>query len=626
LAAAAVILGDRMVELRPDKLDARVERLDALLAAAAPSLSAAPRAAAERWRADAAALRFHLRRQRPGGGGGGGAPVVAVLGGTGTGKSTVVNRLLGANLSAASFRRTFTAGPVALCPGPGALPAGWLGVAPVVAAPEQLPARGEPGALIVAPVDVELTRAITLVDTPDLDGDQPAHHAQADRAFRWAEAVLFLVTPEKYQMTELLPYYRLARRYGVPALHVMNKCEEQAVLDDYRAMLEREGVGGGESAVRSEGSAVAGQGTEQTSTGFNGAARDALSHTPAHVFAIPRDDSAYQPPREQNLDALRAALPAVPRAAGAAGLHTRAQDLLGRFTDQVLAPMREDRRSVERLLAALRAMESPTVGVDVNPLTQQLQGRLQQRSILYLMGPQRMLDRVRQAPGLLARLPRVAWDYVSKGEVSAASLGAGANGREREVPDFRALLADQFAVLQSRIDDALRSTPAGERWLTDDAAGYGTAKLPPAAAGAIADEELADLRQWLEQRWNATPRDTKAIQTLLKYLPGGSKIVKWTEASPYLLTLVLVTHGAVFGHLDLIVLGGYGLATWLTERLSNEVTARTRTTNARIADRFAALAHDQLERTRAWLDRQAPSAKVLEQLERAAEETMGTLP
>ena len=40
--------------------------------------------------------------------------VICILGGTGTGKSTMVNRLLEANVSAASFRRTFTAGPVAI--------------------------------------------------------------------------------------------------------------------------------------------------------------------------------------------------------------------------------------------------------------------------------------------------------------------------------------------------------------------------------------------------------------------------------------------------------------------------------------------------------------------------------
>src|SRR5688500_17679109 len=140
------------MDLRPEKLDARVARLDALLAAAAPGLSVAARAAVERWRGDAAALRFHLRPR-----GGDAPPLVAVLGGTGTGKSTLVNRLLGANLSAASFRRTFTAGPVAICRDSEAIPDGWLGVERVVAAPDQLPARGEPGSLVVVPVPGEIT-------------------------------------------------------------------------------------------------------------------------------------------------------------------------------------------------------------------------------------------------------------------------------------------------------------------------------------------------------------------------------------------------------------------------------------------------------------------------------------
>jgi hypothetical protein len=401
---------------------------------------------------------------------------------------------------------------------------------------------------------------------------------------------LLLVSPEKYQMTELLPYYRVARRYGLPALYVMNKCEEQAVLDDYRTMLAR---------------VVDGAPADDT-----------------QVFAVPRDDAGYEPPPGENLDALRTALGEIAgsRAERAVGLRVRANDLMGRFADQVLEPMRDDRRAADRLIEALRAMASPAVGVDVNPLTQQLQRRLQQRSILYLMGPQRMLDRVRQAPGLLARLPRVAWDYVTRGEVSAASLNPNPNGQEREVPDFRAILSDQFALLQSRIDDALRSTPLGQRWLEGDPSGYSTAKLPAEASAAIADEELANLKTWLEQRWNATPRDTRAIQTLLKYLPGGSKLVKWTEAAPYLLTIVLVTHHAVFGPVDLVVLGGYGLATWLTERLSNEVTSRTRAANSTIADRFAKLGKEQVQRVCAWLDKQAPSAKTITQLERAAEE------
>src|SRR3954469_26017529 len=106
------------MDFRPDKLDARVLRIDALLASMLPSLSPHLRTAIDRWRADAAALRFHLNRRA-----GAAAPIlVTILGGTGTGKSRLVNRLLGADVSAASFRRTFTAGPIAIAKTSNALP------------------------------------------------------------------------------------------------------------------------------------------------------------------------------------------------------------------------------------------------------------------------------------------------------------------------------------------------------------------------------------------------------------------------------------------------------------------------------------------------------------------------
>src|SRR5439155_21415881 len=206
----------------------------------------------ERFRADSAAARFHLRNlaNRP--------TLVAILGGTGTGKSTLVNRLLRSEITATSFRRTFTAGPVAIAARPDAVPDGWLGLQHI--SPPELPARGQIDALAVVTLAGELTQEIVLIDTPDLDGDQPSHHAQADRVFRWAQAVVFLVTPEKYQMTELRPYYRLASRYALPAIFVMNKAEEQAVVDDYVNQL-------------TEG---------------------------APVFALARDDAGYEPPAHMN--------------------------------------------------------------------------------------------------------------------------------------------------------------------------------------------------------------------------------------------------------------------------------------------------------------------------------------
>jgi hypothetical protein len=205
-----------------------------------------------------------------------------------------------------------------------------------------------------------------------------------------------------------------------------------------------------------------------------------------------------------------------------------------------------------------------------------------------------------------------------KGKVDTTDPTNGGK-TSREVPDFKAALTEQFSVVQSRIEDVLRSSPAGEQWLASPDSGWSQAKLNPAQAVAIADEELADLRSWLEKRWNATPRDTMLLQRFLKYLPGGEKLTQWSEAAPYLLTIVVATHHAFFGHVDLMIIGGYTLATWLTERISNEVASRTRQTNRRIAERFERLAHDQITRAIAWLDERAPSMKVVDRLQQQME-------
>jgi hypothetical protein len=577
--------------VRERQLDSCLAGLEKALGVVREKTSGLVAGAVDRWRGDAEAIRFHLREDRED------RPMlVAILGGTGTGKSTLVNRLLGANLTATSFRRTFTSGAVAITADEKNLPERWLAIEHRVVSGAEVPARGQVDALAVVKEERELTGKITLVDTPDLDGDQPLHHAQADRVFRWAQAIVFLVTPEKYQMTELLPYYRLAKRYAVPALFVMNKAEEAGVVEDFVKQL-----GGREWGD-------------------------------AKVFVIPRDDAAYEPPLEMNLAALREAVTGVARPERevfAQGLAKRSVDLLGRLQDQILTPLRDDRQQVDALITSVRSLETPGLGVDVNPITQGLQRRLQQRSVLYLMGPQRVLERVRQVPGMMMRMPRTLWDVVVKGQgvrLNDPARGQAAVGPDgRAVPDFKSTVSDQFAVVQSRIEDVLRSSAAGQRWIGGKEESYKKARLDPGAAGEIVSEELAELEKWLEQRWNATPRDTLLLMRLLRHLPGGEKLSKWTEAAPYLLAVVVATHHAFLGPVDLVVLGGWSLATWLTEKLSNEVAMRTRTANRRIAERFSELAHTQIGRISDWLNAQAPTTWELQNLEKAAEELYGVV-
>src|SRR6185295_7070062 len=124
------------------------------------------------------------------------------------------------------------------------------------------------------------------------------------------------------------------------------------------------------------------------------------------------DDAAYEPLEHRNLTALEHSISEVARGDRTEGNALRVVDLMDRLRDQVIEPMRADRREADELIASLRRMETASPGVDVNPLTQQLQRRLQQRSVLYLMGPGRVLDRVRQVPGMLARLPRSTWEWL----------------------------------------------------------------------------------------------------------------------------------------------------------------------------------------------------------------------
>jgi len=514
---------------------------------------------ADRVKSDLSAAMFHLSRTETD------KPLLAMIGGTGTGKSTVVNRLLRtddapADLTATSFRRTFTAGPIAITSD--TLPAGFGSLIHVDA--EESPARGKSDRITLVKSAQPLLQQFTLIDTPDIDGELTDHHAAADRVFRWADGVIFLVTPEKYQMPELQPYYRLAQRYGLATLFVMNKVDESEAVDDYAKLLARSGV-----------------------------------NNPI-VLALARDDSTWQPAPDASLAPSRlVSLKIVPNEEAQ---RARVMDVLGRINDQLLNPMLDQRTRIDRAIAALRTLAGDAIEVNVHPLTQQLQRRLREKSVLYLIGPQRMLDRVRSVPSMLVRLPKSMWTWTKTGDFALPGVNDVA---KPESPDFRSIVVDQFQSLQSRIDDLLKDqvrldTP--------------TWKIPTNSAGNIVDEELGKLKAWLETKWNAAPRDTAILNKLLKVIPGAGGLNKYSEAAPYLLAIVCVTHGAFFGHLDLMILGGYSAFTWLTEKISDEVASQTRATNRAIATRYEALARTQIESAITWLERQAPSREQLTNL------------
>jgi len=111
---------------------------------------------------------------------------VALVGGTGVGKSSLLNALAGTEVSRASVRRPTTARPV-----------GWVPQA----------AGDELGELLdwlgVAPDDVHETSSaelgrVAILDLPDLDSTSADHRERVEAILPRIDAVVWVTDPEKY--------------------------------------------------------------------------------------------------------------------------------------------------------------------------------------------------------------------------------------------------------------------------------------------------------------------------------------------------------------------------------------------------------------------------------------------
>jgi hypothetical protein len=161
------------------------------------------------------------------------AYVLALVGGTGVGKSSLLNALAGTTVSAASVRRPTTGLPVAW------IPAGsrddlaglldWLGVGEVlehggIDPPEETAARADPAA--------DPLPTVAILDLPDIDSLDESHRARVEEVLPRVDAVAWVVDPEKYHDAVLHDEFlrrwlgRLDRQ-----LFVLNKLDRLAPKD-----------------------------------------------------------------------------------------------------------------------------------------------------------------------------------------------------------------------------------------------------------------------------------------------------------------------------------------------------------------------------------------------------------
>ena len=175
------------------------------------------------------------------------APVlVALVGSTGAGKSTLVNSIVGAPVSATGVRRPTTNSPVLACH-PDEID--WFAennFLPTLPRVRQdgLARPGRDGLLVLAASE-GMPRGIALLDTPDIDSVVQAHHEFALQFLDTADLWLFMTSASRYAdgpVWEILQHARERKASLGVVLSRIPQAYRTELVDHFTAMLDANGI------------------------------------------------------------------------------------------------------------------------------------------------------------------------------------------------------------------------------------------------------------------------------------------------------------------------------------------------------------------------------------------------
>ncbi len=167
--------------------------------------------------------------------------IVALAGGTGSGKSSLFNALVRTDFTLVGVSRPTTAQPSAATWGGRADPLlDWLGVAP------------ERRLLCTTALDAEeeaAFRGMVLLDLPDHDSVDRSHREIVDRLVPMVDLLVWVVDPQKYADNALHSRYLVdVAASGAPSAVVLNQIDRltrgdtDAVMFDIRRLLAEKGI------------------------------------------------------------------------------------------------------------------------------------------------------------------------------------------------------------------------------------------------------------------------------------------------------------------------------------------------------------------------------------------------
>lgn len=178
------------------------------------------------------------------------APVLMVVGGsTGAGKSTILNSLVGTEVSPAGVLRPTTRAPVLACHPDDVHWFEDLRILPKLARTTGA-SGGSGGSLRLVPTNA-LQPGLALLDSPDIDSVLAENRTLANQLLAAADAWLFVTTAARYADAVPWEFLRSARDRGTSLSIVLNRVPEDAreVAAHLREMLREQDLGEAELLV-----------------------------------------------------------------------------------------------------------------------------------------------------------------------------------------------------------------------------------------------------------------------------------------------------------------------------------------------------------------------------------------
>ncbi len=161
--------------------------------------------------------------------------LVSLIGGTGTGKSTVFNSLAGEIISKVGHKRPSTLRAIILAPQHAVRKIAECTLPDLEPGTDTSPLHTQ----IVAHNRSELSNSI-LVDTPDIDSVEPSNRLNAESFFIISDIIIFVTSQEKYGDLAGHEVVERARRWGKNTIFIMNKVTSDTAFDDFRSALKAE--------------------------------------------------------------------------------------------------------------------------------------------------------------------------------------------------------------------------------------------------------------------------------------------------------------------------------------------------------------------------------------------------